>query len=60
MPPLSAVLCAMLIVAATSRLTVRPVAFPSAIVCLGTIHKLLLLLTSIPPPEDMNKKKDEW
>ena len=46
----------------TSGLTIRPVAFPSAVMCLATVHKLLILLTTVEPPDGktMEAKKDEW
>ena len=53
------------LIAAASRLAIRPVAFPSAVFVLGTIQKLLILLTSIELPtimdaKKMDAKKDQW
>ena len=53
------------LIATASGLAIRPVAFPSAVFALGTIQKLLILLTSIELPtimdaKKMDAKKDQW
>ena len=49
------------LIAAIHRLNVRPACFPSALVCLATTHKLLVVLSSIQVDEKaMNAKKREW
>ena len=49
------------LIAAIHRLNVRPACFPSALVCLATTHKLLIVLSSIEvDDETMNMKKREW
>ena len=41
-------------------LTVRPVAWPSAIVCLATTHKLLILLRMIKIDTSLKDHKGKW
>ena len=44
----------------TSKLIVRPMAYPSAVICLKTAHTMVMLLDTMKVPTDLSDATKEW
>ena len=48
------------LLATTNKLTIRPVAYPSAVMCLSTAHKAVMLLEMLELPKDFKETQKQW
>ena len=43
-----------------TKLSIRPIAYPSALMCLSTAHKLVMLLDEVEVPKNIAETRSEW